>query len=481
MNATARIIYTILMTACLLASATAAPPALAASHPDWTMFGWDVGRSSAPDVPMGITAANLKTLQRQRVRIDGTVDASAIYLHGVNVKGTLHNVFFATTTYGKTLAIDADSGAVLWEFTPASYDRLKGSDRITTATPAANPDKQAIYAASPDGMIRQLAVADGRVEWRTSITRLPAREKIASPLAFFNGRVIATTGGYIGDEPPYQGHVAILDANTGKLLHVWNALCSSQLELLDPRSCPQSDAAIWGRAGAVIDAKTGHIFVATGNALWNGVQYWGDAVIELNADATQILGNYTPTNTDYLNDNDLDVGSTSPVLTGGPYVVQGGKEGVLDVLDWRELQGAAPHRGGESSSVPTPDGAKLFTAPAVWHHAGATWIYVADNGGTAAFTLHGDTLHREWHNDRAGTSPVVADGMVFVYDPHGGLYVYNASSGRQLDELDCGGGHWNTPIVVDGMIALPEGDANDHNSSGVLDIWHLPPHSHKNA
>jgi len=73
---------------------------------------------------------------------------------------------------------------VLWEFTPASYDSLKGSYRITTSTPVADPDRQAIYAASPDGMIRKLAVADGRVEWRTSITRLPAREKIASPLAF---------------------------------------------------------------------------------------------------------------------------------------------------------------------------------------------------------------------------------------------------------------------------------------------------------
>ncbi len=475
MNTTARFICTVLTAACLPISMMCAQPVLAAAHADWTMFGWDVGRSSAPNVPMGITAANLKMLQRQQVRIDGTVDASAIYLQGVTVKGVRHNVFFVTTTYGKTLAIDADSGTMLWEFTPASYDSLKGSYRITTATPVADPDRQAIYAASPDGVIRKLAVGDGHVEWSTSITRLPAREKIAAPLAFFNGRVIATTGGYIGDEPPYQGHVVILDAGTGKLLHVWNALCSHRLELLDPGSCPQSDAAIWGRAGAVIDAHTGNIFVATGNALWNGVQYWGDAVIELNADATKILGNYTPTNTEYLNDNDLDLGSTSPVLTGGPYVVQGGKDGILHVLDWRKLQGTAPHRGGESSSTPTPDGDRLFTAPAVWHHAGATWIFVADNGGTAAFTLNGDTLHRQWHNDRAGTSPVVVDGLVFVYDPHGGLYVYAATSGQRLDKLDCGGGHWNSPIVMDGRIALPEGDANDHDTHGVLDIWRLPP------
>lgn len=462
--------------ACLLAAAMFASPAHAATHHDWTMFGWNVGRSSAPGVSMGVSAADLKNLQRRQVRIDGTVDASAIYLHGVTVKGATHNVFFVTSTYGKTLAIDADHGTVLWEFTPSSYASVKGTYRITTSTPVADPDRKAIYAASPDGVIHKLAIADGKVEWSTSITRLPAREKIASPLAFFKGRVIVVTGGYIGDEPPYQGHVAILDAKSGKLLHVWNALCSDRHGLLDPKACPESDAAIWGRAGAVIDAKTGDIYVATGNAHWDGAEYFGDAVVELDPDATKVLGNFTPANTEYLNRHDRDLGSTSPVLTGGAYLVQGGKDGTLHVLDWRRMQGTTPHRGGEASSVPTPGGARLFTAPAVRQHAGATWIYVADSDGTAAFTLGGGALHPRWHNDNAGTSPVVVDRMVFVYDPRGGMSVYDATSGRQLGKLDCGSGHWNSPIVVDGFVALPEGNANDHATSGVFDIWHLPGH-----
>ena len=35
-------------------------------------------------------------------------------------------------------------------------------------------------------------------------------------------------------------------------------------------------------------------------------------------------------------------------------------------------------------------------------------------------------------------------------------------------------GHWNSPIVVDGKITLPEGNANRHATTGVLDIWSLP-------
>jgi outer membrane protein assembly factor BamB len=99
----------------------------------------------------GITAANVQSLSLQKVTIDGTVDGSAIYLHGVPVGGATHNVFFVTTTYGKTLAIDADSGAVLWRFTPPDYNSFAGSYRITTATPVAALDRQSIYAASPDG------------------------------------------------------------------------------------------------------------------------------------------------------------------------------------------------------------------------------------------------------------------------------------------------------------------------------------------
>ena len=56
--------------------------------------------------------------------------------------GSPHDAFFVTTTYGKTLAIDADSGAVLWEYTPASYESLKATYRITNATPVADDDRK---------------------------------------------------------------------------------------------------------------------------------------------------------------------------------------------------------------------------------------------------------------------------------------------------------------------------------------------------
>ena len=80
---------------------------VAASSRDWTRFGWDARRSNEDPYATGITAANVGSLVRQQVRLPGTVDSSAIYLHGVSVRGTSHDAFFVTTTYGITLAIDA--------------------------------------------------------------------------------------------------------------------------------------------------------------------------------------------------------------------------------------------------------------------------------------------------------------------------------------------------------------------------------------
>ncbi len=450
---------------------TAPPPPPAAQ--DWTQFGFDVGRSSDNPAATGITASNVASLKRQQVAIDGTVDASALYFRDAQVTGAKHNVFVVTTTYGKTIAIDADSGKVLWEYIPAGYSGWVGTAQITTATPVASGDHNFIFAASPDGHIQELALADGKVVWNTAITLLPSREKIASSLNYFNGNVVATTGGYIGDAPPYQGHVVILDGANGKLLHVWNSLCSDQQKLITPASCPESDSAIWGRAGAVIDATTGNIYVATGNARWDGATYWGDATIELDPTATRILGNYTPTNTDELNADDADVGSTSPVLLGGGFVAQGGKDGTIRLLDPQVMGGSTPHKGAELQVVATPSSGRLFTAPAVVHNGSATVMYVADGNGTEAWSLADSQLRSIWKNSNPGTSPVVSGGLLYVYNPKGGLLVYNPATGEQVANLATGPGHWNSPIIVDGRIALPEGNANDHATSGILDIWRI--------
>jgi hypothetical protein len=184
-----------------------------------------------------------------------------------------------------------------------------------------------------------------------------------------------------------------------------------------------------------------------------------------------VLGNYTPANTAELESQDIDLGSTSPVLLGGGYIAQGGKDGKIRLLSQRRMAGTHPHKGGELSTVSTPSGTDLFTAPAVLRTKSSVWLFAADNGGTAAYRLRNGHLAFAWRNGTSGTSPVVAGGLLYVASPDGGLYVYTPFTGRRVARLTTGIGHWNSPIVVDGRIALPEGNANDHATSGYLDIW----------
>jgi hypothetical protein len=458
----------------LLAAASASGAGTAVQGGDWTRFGYTASRQDAGPAATGITAANVGRLSRHQIQVGGTVDSSAVYLRGVTVAGKRHDVFIVTTTYGKTVAVDARSGEVLWRFTPQSYSSLAGSPQITTATPLADRVHRAVYAASPDGRIHRLSLATGKQLWATAITRDPTHEKIASPLNLYGGRLIAATDGYIGDAPPYQGHVVTLNPANGRILHVWNSLCANRHALIQPSTCGSSDSAIWGRNAVVVDPTTGRLLAATGNAPWNGRTDWGDSVVELSPDASRLLEAWTPTNQDELNRTDADLGSTSPALLGGGLAVQGGKDGKLRVLNIRRLNGttsAGPRLGGELQTISAPGGAQVFTAPAVWKNGARTWVFVGTNNATWAYTLQGHLLSVAWKSSHPGTSPVVAGGLLYVYDPGGGLDVYRPTSGRIVTTLPAGPGHWESPIVTDGRIALPEGNANDHATSGILNIY----------
>jgi outer membrane protein assembly factor BamB len=438
-----------------------------ASGSDWPMAGFSAARPYSGPTNSGISRKNVGRLQRQQVRLPGTVDSMPIYLHQAMVEGTKRDVFFVTTTYGITLAIGASSGRILWRFTPPGYAGYAGSSQLTTMTPVADPSRDAIYAGAPDGRIRKLSVATGKVRWSTSITRDPSHEKLAAPLDFANGLVIAATGGYIGDAPPYQGHVVTLSPATGKIVAVWNSLCSDRHELIEPSSCDASDSAIWGRNAPSVDPSSGDILVATGNAPFDGKTNWGDSVLVLSPTAKSLLKHWTPSNQGQLNDDDADVGSTAPGLLSNGYFVQGGKDGKLRLLQLPQLAGPDASTGGELQTVQVPGPTDMFSAPAIWQ---GTWVFVATSGGTAAWTLQGGRLVQAWSNTVAGTTPVVAGGLLYV-QWSGDIHVYAPRTGAVLADLPIGDGHWQAPIVVDGRVAAAEGDANHHATSGVLNIY----------
>lgn len=448
---------------------------------DWPTWGYDAARSGDGPSVTGITAGNLHRLRRRTVHLDQVVDSAPIELHAVTVDGQAHDVVLLTTTYGHTIAIDAASGRKLWEYVPADVGSLVGGPQVTTASPVADPDRRYVYAASPHGYVQKLTLSDGRLIWRRRITFDPTREKIAGALNIGDGALLAVLGGYDGDTPVYQGHVIELNLASGRIEHVWNSLCSNIKQLIDPPSrCHVSDSAIWGRGGTIVE-RGGDILVATGNAPFNGRTNWGDSVLELSP-TLRLLHNWTPVNQADLNANDVDLGSTEPALLpnagGPPLAVQGGKDGILRLLDLDRLDGttgpAGPRTGGELQRIDAPGTTDVFSQPAVWQGGGRTFVFVADQAGTAAYVLGGGRLHLAWLDGAAGTSPVVAGGLLYVYDMQNGvLNVRNPVTGRLDIALPAASGNWNSPIVVGGRIILPVGSYHDPGP-GTLFIYHLP-------
>jgi outer membrane protein assembly factor BamB len=468
-----------------VASARAVPAAKEGGS--WTTYGYNAERTNVGPARTGITAANVSKLVRQQIQLDGTVDSSPIYVRAAKVGGGLHDAFFVQTTYGLAYAIEADTGGVLWRFTPNGYASYAGTYRFTSASPALDPDGQSLYTESPDGLVHKLDLATGTEDqngaWPVPVTLDPLHEKLTAPPNISGPYLVATTSSY-GDAPPYQGHLVTIDRQSGKIAHVWNSLCSNRHELMDPKTCQigaevVSGGSIWARSGAVRQPGTGNLLVATANGEFDGHTLWSTSVVMLSPDGSRILKYFAPANWRKLTALDQDLASTAPALITRNLLLQGGKDGKLRLIDLRRMRspssaGRNPVLGTAVQIIDAPGSGLVFTTPAVWTHKGVKRVFVATGKGLTAYVLRHERLRRVWRKTIGGTSPVLAGGLLYVYDPRAGaLNVYVPTTGKRVGRLPAGRGHWNTPIVTDGRIALGQEDANAQDTSGVLNIYRL--------
>lgn len=122
----------------------------------------------------------------------------------------------------------------------------------------------------------------------------------------------------------------------------------------------------------------------------------------------------------------------------------------------------------------------MLTAPATWSQGGHVYLFVGNDSGSGAYELVGGRhprLRTVWENGTASTSPVLAGGLVYMYDESGGeLDVRRAVTGALLRTLPVAAGHWNSPIVIGGRVILPTGSYHDSSASSTVFVYHLPGH-----
>lgn len=450
---------------------------------DWPVFDYTASRSGVSPQQMALSTTTVSGLRKQwSAALPSPADSSPVYLHDVVLAdGSRHDLLFVTTLDGHIVALDAASGHILWSHQPAG-------PKITNSSPVVDSHGGFVYSYGLDGFVHKYRAATGDEVttggWPVRITLFPETEKESSALNLTAGYLYVATSGYIGDAPPYQGHVVVIRTSDAER-HVFNSLCSNLPYLLGPSDCPDEQSGIWARAGAVVDPANGDVYATTGNGPFTantGGYDYGDSIVKLSPDGAALLDSYTPANQQQLNATDADLGSDSPVLlpriaaSKTPnLLVQGGKDNVLRLINRDDMsgRGGPGHIGGELQTIASPGSCGIFAQPAVWTNPanGQVEVIVASACKLGAYTVETDgagrtRLQPAWTVDGDLTSPLVANGVVYAatsgqvvaLDPRTGRVLWSSSQSSAGGSI--GGIHWESPIVVSSHVYCPDEDGN---------------------
>jgi PQQ-like domain len=468
--------------------AAAALSATAAGAFDWPQFGRDSRHSGSSYQESVISNASLSTLRPiWHVSLPAYADGAPVYLAGVMTSQGLVDLLFLNTTDGHILAINAATGATVWSHQPAGPN-------FTTSMPAIDPNRLYVYAYGLDGAVHKYQVADGTEittgGWPEVTTLKPDVEKGGGSLSIVTAKsgksyLLAPNGGYPSDAGDYQGHITAIDLATGAQ-RVFNALCSDQavhfVENGTP-DCADRQAGVWARGATVYDPDLDRILFGTGNGLFNantGGHDWGDSLLALNPDGSGAggglpLDSYTPASFQTLDTQDLDLGSAAPVILSPPpnskyqhLAAHVGKDQLIRLINLDNMSGASGpgHVGGEVTSVALPQGGEVLAQPAAWVNPvdGTSWMYVANFNGLSGIRLDVDgsgnpSLTPVWTAHVAGTSPVVANGILFYYATGVGPTALDPVIGGDpawLDGSPAMTPHWESLIVVGGRLFVSD-------------------------
>jgi hypothetical protein len=199
--------------------------------------------------------------------------------------------------------------------------------------------------------------ADASQPCNTAGSFNPCRQKQRAALLLSDGVLYVGMGG-----DGSRGLLVAFDAATLAQKAMWKVTPTG------------SDGGIWQSGqGPAVDSD-GNIYLMTANGTFdadsNGQNY-GDSFVRLRLDGQNLTVKdyFTPCNQKFLQTSDLDLGSAGPVLIAGtpPWLVGGGKDGVLYVVSATDMGKYRPPGSGECTN---PNVAQQVLAfPPVMHDA----------------------------------------------------------------------------------------------------------------
>ena len=298
--------------------------------------------------PQNVTSANFGKLGFMSV--DGLVDGEPLYVSGLTVGGSQHNVLFVVTENDSVYAFDADTFAQLWHVSALGASESPSDDRGCsqvepvigiTSTPAIN------LSAGPHGTIFLVAMSkdnSGNYYQRLHALDLttgaeqsgspvtvtatypgtgenssnghvvfdPKQYKERSALLLLNGAIYTTWASHCDDEP-YTGWVMTYSESTLQQTAVLNVTPNG------------SEGAMWNAGAGPAADSSGDVYFLDANGTFdttlnsNGLPVSGDygnAFIKLGLSGSQlsVLDYFTMQGTVTESQNDTDLGSGGAIV-----------------------------------------------------------------------------------------------------------------------------------------------------------------------
>jgi outer membrane protein assembly factor BamB len=417
---------------------------------------------------------------------DGQIYAQPLYVHGLQLAdGTIHNVVYVATETNHVYSFDADSHSMLWERTlgdPVLWG-VGGCGRKNlwpktgiTSTPAIDLNTNIIYVVARtrdmDGVVRYrlhaLNLGDGQDVFGgpviVSTAGFDAEKHLNRPGLLLSGGLVYIAFGSECDTDPYHGWIFGYDQADLNQTAVFNSTPTGER------------GGIWQAGRGLAADAVGDVYLMTGNGTVDfGHQDVGESLLRLSHDL-RLEDWFTPADHACWNQNDLDLGSSGPLLlpsaTGDTepfHLVGGGKPGVLYLLSSGNL-------GGSDHFHPLDE--ILATKPLAW--VGVPCAAILLTGGSDTHHIHGgpvlwqsrqrDLIYNLGENDSLKAFEIVGNKIIFVATSK-----FQAPPGMPGGILSVSGVPEDPNSTIVWATVPLQGDAVEHIVRGILIAFQASP------
>jgi outer membrane protein assembly factor BamB len=515
-------------------------------HYDNQRTGWNsLETTLRPDNVSSSTFGKLWYAQ-----LDGQVYGAPLVLTGVNINDQVRNATYAATENNTVYALDSDTGEVLWKnHVASSLNQAQFESALGGGCPNVNPTHGITGTPVIDASTHTLYVTALTQVSGKQVYQVFAMDALTGKT--LDGWPVTIQGSYKGSTftasqltqrtamTLYNGAV-YMEFSSRCDIGEWHGWITG-IPIQAPHTpilfnvCPTSyGGGLWGSAGASLDVD-GHFYVVTGNGgfdLKTGGDNGAQSILRLTPDAGNLDFSkktedyFTPTNYDYLNGTDQDLGGSSAITlpdhvgSKTPHLVlTGGKNGTVYLVNRDNLGGIGGQLDQKNIFSSGNNAALITTTPSTYADAdGNLFVYVTTSRygqqstdpikGLAAYKITIDPASSEsrltyvWTNPTrmlfAGTSVVSSDGgkngIVWVTDANKSvqhtdtargseiLYALDAETGEQLYSSndnktrdDPGDGRkFSAPTVANGKVYTTAGGIGTPKTYGVAAFGLLP-------